>query len=461
MRHRLAAAAARHGVSALCGALAALLGRRARLRWVHLVLGGALLMPYWLLAAVFVGPLSGAEGFLDSSVALQFGAYAAALPLVAVTALAPVARPLSVALARPLCGVPPERFVDGAAGLARTRAARLRTSAWCTLHFGVGALISGASLALPPFAVSVMIAPFSGSVRDWLGAPGFLAQPAVRVLAPLAGVAMLLALAAWSAAAGALLARVAPRLLGPTPEDRLASAERRAAELAERNRLARELHDSVGHALSAVTLQAGAARRVLGSDAPGDVEFVREALAAIEDTARRTVGELDCVLGLLRHGEDGGADPAGDLTGPGLDAVDGLLARSGVRVSLTSGGDPAAVPPAVSREAYRIVQEGLSNVLRHAGGPAEAAPAALSVLVGDEKLVITMENPLPGRPGPVRPGGGRGLRGVAERASLLGGHAEAGPRQGVWRLSAMLPLRRPLRSPLRSPLGSPLEGHER
>nr|WP_267241486.1 histidine kinase [Streptomyces sp. PR69] len=437
-------------------ALGALFGRRARLRWVHLILGGALLMPYWLLAAVFVGPLSGAGGLFDNSAALQFGAYGAALPIVALTALAPMARPLSAAVARPLCGVPPERFADGAVGPARTRAARLRTSAWCTLHFGVGALISGASLALPPFAVSMMIVPFSGSVRHWLGAPEMLARPAALVLAPLAGVAMLLALAAWSAAAGALLARAAPLLLGPTPEDRLAAAERRAAELAERNRLARELHDSVGHALSAVTLQAGAARRVLDSDAPGDVEFVREALAAIEDTARRTVGELDSVLGLLRQGEDdgssgdrgdfgasgdGGAEAAGGLTGPGLDALDGLLARSGVPVSLTSKGDLAAVPAAVSREAYRIVQEGLSNVLRHAGGPAQAAPAALSVVVGDEKLEITMENPLPGRPGPVRPGGGRGLRGIAERSSLLGGHAEAGPRQGVWRLSAVLPLK--------------------
>ncbi len=97
-----------------------------------------------------------------------------------------------------------------------------------------------------------------------------------------------------------LLARWAPELLGPTPADRLAAAEQRAADLAVRNRLARELHDAVGHALSAVTLQASAARRVLDHDP----EFVREALAAIEDTTRRTVGELDAVLGVLREAGD-------------------------------------------------------------------------------------------------------------------------------------------------------------
>ena len=316
-------------------------------------------------------------------------------------------------------------------GPARTRAARLRTAAWFTLHIGLGALVSGATLALPPFAVTVILLPLSGSVREWARAPQY---PAWQLaLFPFAGIAMLVALAGCAAAAGALLARQAPALLGPTPADRLAAAERRATELAERNRLARELHDSVGHALSAVTLQAGAARKVLDTD----VEFVREALAAIEETTRRTVGELDSVLGLLRKGEqaEDGLDD-GAFTGPALDGLDGLLARSGVRVSLTTQGDPAGVPPLVSREAYRIVQEGLSNALRHAG----ASPVSLWIAVRGEELEITMENPLPDRAPAVRPGGGRGVRGIAERAALLGGEAEAGPRDTVWRLHARLPL---------------------
>ncbi|TQK43729.1 signal transduction histidine kinase [Streptomyces sp. SLBN-118] len=402
----------------------ALFGTRAGLRWLHLILGGALLMPYWLAGTVIVGPLVGANSMFSDSLALQFGAYAVALPTAAVTALFfPLTRPLAVGMAKALCAVPAERFAEGP---ARSRAARLRASAWFTLHAGMGALISGASLALPPFAVSLIVLPLFPALRARLELPHF---PAWQLaLFPFAGVAMLIALAACAAAAGALLARQAPVLLGPTPADRLAAAERRATELAERNRLARELHDSVGHALSAVTLQAGAARKVLESDP----DFVREALAAIEETTRRTVGELDCVLGLLRHDDD----HTTQLDGPTLDTLDGLLARSGVLVSLTADGDLAAVPPPVSREAYRIVQEGLSNALRHAG----ASPVTLWIALRGEELEITMENPLPDRTPVVRPGGGRGVRGITERAALLGGVAQAGARGAVWRLSALLPL---------------------
>ncbi|MEW2086845.1 histidine kinase [Streptomyces sp. NPDC005283] len=409
--------------------LGALFGARARLRWLHLILGGALLMPYWLLGTVVVGPLVGAKGMFSNSLPLQFGAYGIALPIAAATALSPLARPLSVAAARALCGVPADRFADGP---ARSGAARVRTSGWFTLHVGLGALISGASLALPPFAVTLIALPLSAGLRHWVMVPDHLDRPWALALAPPAGIAMLVALAGCAAAAGALLARQAPALLGPSPADRLAAAERRATELAERNRLARELHDSVGHALSAVTLQAGAARKVLDSDA----EFVREALAAIEETTRRTVGELDSVLGLLRRSDEGEGTAAGQVTGPALDTLDGLLDRSGVPVSLTTDGDLAAVPALVSREAYRIVQEGLSNALRHAG----ACPVSLRIVLSGEELEITMENRLPGRAPVIRPGGGRGVRGIAERAALLGGHAQAGPRDAVWRLSARLPL---------------------
>ncbi|MFI2214346.1 sensor histidine kinase [Streptomyces sp. NPDC020141] len=400
--------------------LGALFGARARTRWFHLILGGALMTPFWFVGGVLLTPVTGGSSLHFGALAPQFGAYAVGLPVAAATGLLPMAGTLSAAAARALCGLP-----DGALAErpSYTRAARLRTAAWFALHTGIGAVISGATLALPPFALSVMAAPFSPALREWLRLP----EPPLWLLAlfPLAGVAMLLALAGWAAAAGWGLARLAPVLLGPTPADRLADAERRAAELAERNRLARELHDSVGHALSAVTLQAGAARRVLETD-PG---FVREALAAIEETTRRTVGELDAVLGLLRE-EAPGAE------GPALDTVDGLISRSGVPVAFTAEGELSAVPAAVSREAYRIVQEGLSNALRHAG----SSPVSLWIALRGEELEITMENPLPSRAPVVRPGGGRGVRGIAERAALLGGAASAGPAGSVWRLRARLPL---------------------
>ncbi|MCT4355013.1 histidine kinase [Streptomyces sp. Je 1-79] len=425
--------------------LAPILGRRARLRWVHLILGGALFMPYWLVGSVVVAMLTGGEAMFGASLTVQFGAYAVGLPLAALTSLFPLTRPMSVAAARALCGigggdrtggerVPGDRTaVDRAVGdrladgPARGRGAKARTAGWFTLHLGIGALVSGATLALPPFAVTVMALPFSASLQESeLASFWGLDRPWVQWLGVPAGLLMLLALAAVAAGTGTFLARQAPRLLGPSATDRLAAAERRAAELAVRNRLARELHDSVGHALSAVTLQASAARRVLDAD----VEFVREALAAIEETTRRTVGELDSVLGLLREGEDDG-----ELPGPRLDALDALVRGAGRRVELTVTGELDRVPDAVSREAYRIVQEGLTNAARYAGGERVTARLALD----DDELEITMENPLPARAAVTRPDGGRGLRGIAERARLLGGTSEAGPVAGVWRLAVRLP----------------------
>ncbi|WNI32682.1 histidine kinase [Streptomyces sp. ITFR-6] len=430
-----------------------LLGRRARLRWLHLIIGGALLMPYFLVGTVMVGSFRAGANVFSSPVD-QLIAFAFALPMASATALFPLARPLSVSAARALCGLPPDRPL--ADGPARTRQARVRAALWYTPHVALGGIVSGMTLALTPFAVGVTVLPFFAAVRESpvLDVPEALDGPWLPALAPFAGIAMLAAMAGCAAAAGALLANRAPVLLVPTPDDRLAAAERRAAGLAVRNQLARELDDSVGHALSAVTLQAGAARRVLDSDP----EFVREALAATEETTRRTVDELDSVLGLLqRTAEDAetagtaeGAGAAGfaqDTTGSGLDALDGLLARCGVPVSYTAEGDRGAVPGVVGREAYRIVQEGLSNALRHGAHGADGGhcgPVRLRITVRAEEVEIVMDSPLPARPSPaapVRPGGGRGLRGVRERAVLLGGRAGAGPHAGGWRLTARLPLR--------------------
>lgn len=395
-------------------------------------------MPYFLLTEVLVGALAGGVNALDS-LPLSFAAYAAALPLVAVTGLFGLVRPMSVGVARALCGVPGERLAEGP---ARSWAARGRAAAWWTLHLGVGALVSGMTLAVPPMAVVLIALPFVRALRELpleLGRFGTGAEPYV---APVLGAGLLGGLALCAAGAGALLARLAPVLLGPTAVDRLAAAEERAADLAVRNRLARELHDSVGHALSAVTLQACAARRVLASD-PG---FVEEALAAIEETTRRTVGELDAVLGLLREGDGAGAGVPGAGPAPTLAGdLDGLLARSrasGTPVTARQDPGPAGdwgrLPAIVSREAYRIVQEGLSNALRHGAGPVD-----LRILVrdrdGHEQLEITVTNE-PATAARARTTGGRGLRGAAERATLLGGHVEAGPHGGRWRLRAVLPL---------------------
>lgn len=423
-----------------------LFGRRARLRWIHLILGGALAMPYVFVGAVVVGPAAGGA-HVFSSLALQLASFGVGLPLAALTSLFPLTRPLETAAVRWLCGVDADRLADGP---ARGRAAKGRTAAWFTLHLGLGGIIAGMSLAVPPFAAVLIVLPLAAGLWDTrLGLPEVFDHAWALALAPGAGAASLLALAGCAAGAGALLARRAPALLGPTPEDRLAAAEARAADLAVRNRLARELHDSVGHALSAVTLQASAARRVLDSD-PG---FVREALAAIEETTRRTVGELDAVLGVLRDGDAPGTAPAPTLAAD----LDGLLCRtraSGLKVSATLGTAPESLPPVLSREAYRIVQEGLSNALKHAG---EGVTVTLRVEVRDGHLEITLTNPLAAAPGPrsaPRPGGGHGLRGVEDRARLLGGTTRAGPAEGIWRLHVRLPMRTAAR-PTARPKGPP------
>ncbi|MFI0789413.1 sensor histidine kinase [Streptomyces lydicus] len=396
-------------------------------------------MPFYLLASVFVGLVTdGADPLLDTGV--QFTSFGCALPLAALVALLlPQLRPLEVTAVRTLCFLPAERLADGP---ALSWAARRRTALWFVAHLLAGGVVSGMTLAAPPAAVVLLVLPFTTPLRR--SVPAWM-QALPGALGPLAGLALLALVAGTAWASGVLLARCAPTLLGPTPADRLAAAERRAADLATRNRLARELHDSVGHALSAVTLQASAARRVLDKDP----EFARQALTAIEETTRAAVTELDTVLGLLR--EEDGDDPSAPA--PTLDGLDALLDRTraaGVAVEATVEERCAGLPPVVSREAYRIVQEGLSNALRHAG----PVPVRLRLRVREGQLTLRMENPVAaGDNGPVaaggtgpdpaataRTGGGRGLRGVAERARLLGGEATATARDGVWRLTARLPL---------------------
>lgn len=409
----------------------ATLGRRARLRWVHLLLGGALLMPYFLLANVVLSVIhAGNDTFLLSSASWQFITLAVALVPAAATALFPLARPLESAAARALCGT---RDAELATRPSDSWAARGRTAGWYILHLAAGGIVSGMSLSAPPAALVLIALPLWGSssrVEQMVWTQHF--DGAAMLLAPLAGFALLALLIGTSWAAGALLARWAPVLLGPTAADRLAAAERHALRLAERNRLARELHDSVGHALSAVTLQASAARRVLDADP----EFARQALAAIEETTRAAVGELDTVLGLLR--EDG---PASAAPAPTLADLDALLARTraaGCEVTLTASTALEKVPPVVSREAYRIVQEGLGNALRHAG----QVPVRLRIAVHDDDLEVALENPVSPESGSTRgrTGGGRGLTGIAERARLLRGASTSGAADGTWRLAVRLPL---------------------
>jgi signal transduction histidine kinase len=208
------------------------------------------------------------------------------------------------------------------------------------------------------------------------------------------------------------------------------AAEARRIVIEERARIARELHDVVAHRVSLMTVQAGAAKAVAAEDPEG----ARRAMAAVEEAGRQALEELRHLLGVLR--------PETDLDGlgpqPGLADLPRLveqLREAGVEVSLATDGVPAGLPARVDLFAYRIVQEALTNVLKHAGPGARTA-----VRLGTDRGGIVVEVLDDGRGASALPGAGHGLVGMRERALLLGGTLDAAPRPGGgFRVVAHLP----------------------
>ena len=205
-----------------------------------------------------------------------------------------------------------------------------------------------------------------------------------------------------------------------------------AAAAEERARIARELHDIVSHSISVIAIQTQAVRRRLGP------EHAREAedLSAVETTARQALAEMRRLFGVLRS--DG--DSPALAPQPGLGELDRLLEQiraAGLPVALEVEGDPVALPPGADLAAFRIVQEGITNALRHAG----ARSATVRLHYGGEELEVVVEDDGTG-PNGTPSGGGHGLVGIRERVSLYGGSVEAGAREGGgFRLMARLPVR--------------------
>ncbi|NUT95617.1 MAG: sensor histidine kinase [Saccharothrix sp.] len=214
----------------------------------------------------------------------------------------------------------------------------------------------------------------------------------------------------------------------------------RGAVVAERVRIARDLHDVVAHHVSVMGVQAGAARRVLDRD----LDLARSALQTVEDTARTAIGELRGLLGVLRAdpSEDPGpaddvlGEPGGRTSSPGLDQLPELaaMARSaGLEVVHGVYGEPRPVPEGVALSVYRIVQESLTNVVKHAG----AATADVRVRFLEQALEVEVADD--GR-GVASGSGGFGLVGMRERVAVHGGSLEAGPRRdGGYRVTARFP----------------------
>ncbi|MFI1357946.1 sensor histidine kinase [Streptomyces sp. NPDC020898] len=299
---------------------------------------------------------------------------------------------------------------------------RGRTVLWLEARLVLGGLVSMLTVQLPITTQNLMVTALGDTPGDGalLRVEGHHWWYALLTPLPLT------LLAAVVVGAGELITRLAGRLLGPSPAERLAAMEERTEQLLERNRIARELHDSIGHALTVAVVQAGAAR------AAGDPAFTDRALEAIEETGRAALVDLERVLGVLRES----GRPASSR--PALTEADRLLesARfSGAKVDIEVSGPLDGVPGPVSREGYRILQESLTNVLRHAG----AVPVRVRIGVADDTLALEVRNPLTaGIPGPGR---GSGLRGIRERAALLGGRARTGPDEGDWQVHVELPLR--------------------
>ncbi|MFE1320310.1 sensor histidine kinase [Kitasatospora phosalacinea] len=382
--------------------LAPLLRSATYTRWVHLVIG-------LVFAGVVLLVYPGTEGVSTGRAVMW--AVALDVPLLCLVALVPGVRRGEGVQARLLLA--PAREEEIGVAPSAGWADRGRTACWL-----VARVVLGVALGV----VTVL------AVRTAVAAP---------LLAPPVAFALL-----WLVVyAGRLQLALAVRLLGPSGAERLAAAEARAERLLERNRLARELHDSIGHALTVTVVQAGAAREV------ADPAFRERALEAIETTGRRALDDLERMLVLLRETPDATAAEQ-----PGLDRAAELFAAA------TAAGSPvdarldvraAELPGVLSREAYRILQEGVTNALRHAPG----APILVRGAVEAGVLELSCRNARIGK-GSSRKGGGKGLRGVRERAVLLGGECEAGAAgevgetgpdggagAGDWLLRVRLPLR--------------------
>ncbi|MFI6239210.1 sensor histidine kinase [Micromonospora sp. NPDC050795] len=213
---------------------------------------------------------------------------------------------------------------------------------------------------------------------------------------------------------------------------RLVELDRRQAVSAERARMARELHDVVANHLSAVAIHATAVLSVPGLDR-GQVE---SALRVIRESSVQGLAEMRQMIEVLR--EPGtSADPAApEVVTARLAEADGLVDRvraAGLAVRVRTDGTPGALPVGVDLAAYRIVQESLTNALKHGTGEAE-----LTIAYRPAEVVLTVENPVR-RGGAGLPGAGAGLIGMRERATLLAGRFTAGPHDGRWQVRAALP----------------------
>lgn len=349
------------------------------------------------------------------------------LAVVVWVALLPEVRSVEVATARSLLGLDLPDVTDPTDWPSRRRGA-----VWLALLTAVGLVVAVGVLYLLPSGVGLVAHPFTGA--DQVAVPGGALRTGSGWRASWVVLPGLVALSAtgglvWGA--GALIARWAPRVIGPTVVERVAVAAERERELARANALARELHDSLGHRLTAMTVQATAARRLLRTDP----ERAERAIAAVEDLGRGAQADVDAVVGVLRGGaarRQVGEERTTDV----VTSLRPLLGEHPEPVRLTAP-PRLDLPGPVTDTLCRVAREALTNALRHGTGPVD-----LRLEQRDGEVVLEVRNPVArtadgaGRAATGR----RGLQGLRERVLLDGGSLSAGMvEEGAWLLRATVP----------------------
>jgi signal transduction histidine kinase len=384
--------------------LAPLPGQRVRwLAWLPHLLVVAL--------AVVLGTVAGGEAATEGGVPVRL-----ALTLGVAQGL-----PLVVALVRPMAGF----WLSLVAGVLVSEVIRAGGDGpvWAEpsllTHLGVLALVG--LQARPRVLVELWLLTLGAGAILVQRMPGLNASPDLAEMTTLSAIVLV--------AAGALAGRreTQQRL---AEQQRISEAERaRRAQLEERTRIARELHDVVAHHMSVIAIQAEAAPYRPPEEAAGS-------FATIRTTASEGLRELRRLVGVLRA--DGAADDAGPQ--PTLDRLGELVAtveRAGTKVTVAVTGTPRPLPPGVALSAYRIIQEALSNALRHAPG----SRVQIELGYRPARLDLRVVNG-PARSAPIpSPGAGHGVLGMKERAAMLGGQLTAEPRpDGGFAVTTVLPL---------------------
>jgi signal transduction histidine kinase len=265
-----------------------------------------------------------------------------------------------------------------------------------------------------------------------LGYVAFLWLPALLGDERAPTVAEALGLAAWLLVLLLAAEFVRSRRQRAIEAVRIRQEEARTRATEERLRIARELHDALGHHLSLINVQAGVTLH-LNEELP---EQTRSALEAIRGASKEALGELRSVLDILRQTDE----QAPRTPGPSLNRLDALVSQAeaaGLTIRTETVGEAQPLPFGVDTAAYRIVQEALTNVSRHSG----TAAATIEIAYGERDLTVQVDDDGRGSVSDTQPGTGKGIQGMRERVAALGGQLEAGPRQGGgFRVRARFPL---------------------